>query len=399
MEKRSSQIPILITLIAIPTVVIIAIWIIALGTGPSPVSVPDAVFLDTAVTESTFESGLPEPVRGSYVETPYPVLQVGDYADPRIIWRDFHPIPSGYRAIDQTSLRAITTDKDLVIVAILDRSINIPDGIWHDIDVVRVDTSGSIYLFNKAANLVQVLDSSGHYMRRHTNLGLDFFGTELDLTDIQLDQNDRLWIIGSDRIYVLDRMGNLDRIYERRGAPFSRARQSWTGQPSETTPVGYTIMPSTDPLIPRADPSEPIVLPVGEFNSFDLAGGAGNQLFYIGQNDNSLIVVFDFDGNERAVIDIASLVPGDRQFVVGPDGYLYLIDPATETVLVMDPLGKILNTIALEGLPTDGWRSIIHPGTAQTRILAPVNCYVDFEGRLIVYDTRHGRITVYQLRD
>jgi hypothetical protein len=399
MEKRSSQIPILIALIAIPVLVLIAIWIIALNTRPSPVSVPSATFLDNAGIEATFESSLPEPVRGSEIETPYPLLQVGDYADPRIIWRDFHPIPSGYRAIDQTDRRVITTDGNLDVVAILDRSTNIPDGIWQDIDVARVDSSGNIYLFDKTKNLVQVLDSSGHYLRRHTDLGWDFFGTELDMTDIQLDQNDRLWIIGTDRIYVIDRAGNLDRIYERRGAPFSRAQQPWTGEPSEDTPVGYTILPSTDPLVPRRDPSEPVVLPVGEFNSFDLAGGAGNQLFYIGQNQNSLIVVFDFDGNERGTIDLAVLGPGDRQFVVGPDGYLYLIDPATRTVIAMDPLGDIVTTIEVGELPVDGWRSIIHPGAAQTRILAPVNCYVDFDGRLIVYDTRNGGIAIYRLRE
>lgn len=400
MQKRSSQIPILIALIAIPLVVILAIWIIALHSRPSPVSVPEATFLETAFIESLFESRLPQPVRGAENPMTYPLLEPGDYADPRIIWRDFHPIPSGYRAVDQTARRVITTDKNLEVVAVLDRSTNIPDGIWQDVDVARIDSSGKIYLFDKSKNLVQVLDSSGNYLRRHTALGWDFFGTELNMMDIQLDQSDRLWIIGTDRIYVLDRFGNLERIYERRGAPFSRAGKPWTGTaPSEQTPVGYTIMPSTDPIIAQRDPSEPIVLNVGEFDSFNLAGGIGNRLFYIGQENNTEIVVFDYDGRERGIIDLGSLVPGDRQFIVGPDGWLYLLDPLNEIVHVMEPLGDVVGTIEIEDLPDSGWAPILHPGTAQTRILAPVNCYVDFDGRLIVYDTRHGRIAVYQLRE
>ncbi len=338
----------------------------------------------------------------------FPTLTTGYYADPRVIRHDFHVIPDGYRAVDHTKRRVITTNRDLEITAILDRSADIPNGLWMDIDDCQVNSSGEAILLDRDQNLVQVLDGSGNYIRRHLNLGLDLFGVALEPDSIHLDSLDRLWVIGLNRIFVIDRYGNLARIFERQGADYNFQAQSANRIiNTHESHLGYTVLPSNDPFRRGVTSGQPIVIEVNEFNSFALGGdtghggigGIGAQLFYIGQDMNNRVIIFDWNGNRRGEIDLGSLVPSnERRFMVGPDGYLYLLDPASGYVLVMDPLGEPIKSISIEGLPSDGWLS---PPPLYSQFPEPprIRCYIDFEGRLVVFDTGVSEIRVYPLRE
>ena len=96
-------------------------------------------------------------------------------------------------------------------------------------------------------SFIQVLDPDGNYIRGHDMLGEDLFGTAIQPADLLIDELDRLWILSAERFFVIDREGNLSKIFECRGASYTRVSQP-TGPtpPSEDTPRGYTIVASTD---------------------------------------------------------------------------------------------------------------------------------------------------------
>jgi len=422
MERRGSQTLVLTLLIVAPVALIAIAYVIAHLLQPRPVSVPKVEFLDTSSPAATFASAFSDldhgetggieldggPARDEASATSqrarslFPILVISDYADPRFMGRDFHVIPDGYRAVDHTRKRVLTLNRELEVVAVLDRSTSIPNGLWQSIDACRVDSSGNTYLLDNRKGLVQVLDSAGNYLRRHRDLGLDLFGAQLIPQNILLDKRDSLWIVGGDRIFVIDRFGNLERIFEKRGAPYVRTTPTGPPMPPEHTSRGYTILPSTDPFAPRRDPTQPVALDVGEYDSFALGGTPDPQLMYLGQSSTDQVVAFDWNGRERGTIDLAALVPSaDRQFVAGPDGYLYLVDPENETVQVLDPLGEPVATIDVDGLPEDGWQPLtppIVPGRSLGRAVAPVRCMIDFDGRLVIFDAKSSEILLIPLR-
>jgi hypothetical protein len=408
MERRGSQTLVLTLLIVAPIVLIALAYAIGYLLQPRPVFVPKVEFLETTSPAARFTSAFGESIpdevgaESEATRSMFPILVVGDYGNPRVISRDFHVIPDGYRAVDHTRKRVLTLNREMEVVAVLDRSASVPSGLWQSIDACRVDTSGNTYLLDKRAGLVQVIDSAGDYLRRHRDLGLDLFGSPLNPQNILLDKMDRLWIVGGDRIFVVDRFGNLERIFEKRGAPYVRTTPTGPPVPPEHTSRGYTILPSTDPFSPRRDPTQPVVLDVGEYDSFALGGAADPELMYLGQSSTDQVVVFHWSGRERGTIDLAALVPSaDRQFAVGPDGYVYLIDPENETVQVLDPLGEPVATIEVDGLPQDGWQPLtppIAPGRSLGRPPAPVRCMIDFDGRLVVFDAKSSEVIVFPLR-
>ncbi len=402
MERKGNPVVLLILLIVVPVVVVGAVWIFITQSKPRTPVVPEANFLSEAVFVLRFATTF----GSTETETPtapFPLLQVGDRADPRFIRHDFHILPDGYRAVDHTGRRVITMNEGFEVVAVLDRMSPIPDGLWQDIDAVRIDSSGNIYLLDRGRNLVQVLDSSGHYLRRHIDLGLDLFGETMDLLDIQLDRLDRLWVIGANRIYVLDRHGNLLRIFERRGAPYNIGSQVPSqGIPTEETHLGYTILPSTAPFSSASNVERPVVLESGTFNRVILGRTPGSQLIYILQQQGlGSVMIFDWEGRKRGEIDLTAIVlNNERQFVVGPDGYLYLIDPAAGEIIVMDPLGDPVTIIEIEGLPDGDWvPGIQATGMGRLDIAPSVRAFVDWDGWLIVYDTAGSEIYRFAMRE
>jgi hypothetical protein len=175
--------------------------------------------------------------------------------------------------------------------------------------------------------------------------------------------------------------------------------------PTQDTPRGYTIVPSSTPLIRGANVEEPIVLESGGFQNVSISDALGTTLIYVYLNDpNSpdTVFIFDWDGVSRGEIDLNIIVPaGEMHFTVGPDGYLYVIDPANNNIYVLDPLGEIVSVVQLEGLPVSGWELVVNTGgTTGMPLAAPsTRAFIDWEGRLIVYDTENSAISFYALRE
>ncbi len=331
--------------------------------------------------------------------TPHPaqLLEIGDIADPGLAERDFHPIPDGYRVIDLTRRRVLTTDKNLTITAILDRT-TIQNGLTQDIDSCRVDSRGVIYMLDQGRELIQVLDPNGDYLRRHAELGVDIFGAPLVPRDILLDRFVRLWILNEDRIYVIDREGNLARIFERPGAPYTRVPQGASPDDSpERTPRGYTIAASTDPFS-RTTPTSPVTLDVSEISNVALGHGNASHLFYIADNQSDQVVIFDWNGAELGSIELSEfLTQDDYRFMTGPDGYCYLLDPITRILTVFDPLGEQVSEIELIDLPVSGWNEI---SLSQSALYRNSNrCWIDSNGRLVVFTQQSRDLLVYSLRE
>jgi len=401
MDRKGNPTGVLLLVVAVVAILILGAWFAARSIAPRPVSVQKVNFLSEGGPIERYVSGIEDSLQGDGEPFEFPGYIVGDIADPRFIRHDFHVIPDGYRAVDHTLRRVLTMNREFEVVGVLDRSQSIPDGIWQDIHAFRVDSSGNDYLLDRDKNLVQILDTTGHYLRRHTDLGLDLFGTTLEPDNIFIDRLDRLWITGPDRTFVIDRYGNLQRIFERRGAPFNRPQSAIAPAPTEQTPRGYTVLSSSNPLLGTANPEEPFVLETSEFESFIPGGLSDPQLFYISQNGGQEILIFDWDGNERGIIDVLSMAPGDGwQFVTGPDGYLYLIVPQGGAIFVMDPLGEEVKVISVDGLPLTGWLPQLSPtGFGPLKLEPKVRAFVDFEGRLVIYDTENSDIRIYALRE
>jgi len=311
-------------------------------------------------------------------------IQIGDIAYLELASQDFHPIPGGYRAIDHSGLRVITTDGNLVVKGIFDRT-NPQSGLYQKILACRVDSRGYYYILGPAPGfqtapsgtvlpqytgatpgltgipsnrVVQVLDPNGHYVRRHAELGIDLFGTAQVPMDIQLDSFDRLWIISPHRFYVIDRMGNLARIFEQRNAPYSRAPQAGSSMPpTEDTFRGYTVTASSDPFSRDSDTQKPVVLNAGDISSVALGRGAARAYFYISDNASNQIVGFDWNGREIGSIDLNKVLNAPDEYRIATDsaGYLYLLEPGWGKVHVYDPLLKESHTIELKGFPGTGW--------------------------------------------
>ena len=418
MQRRSHPAYVFVLLVLVPVLIVVGISLYLGKSSRQLAPAAEVSFRTTTGPPLRFVSSLapaasPSQSRGTastsaaHPEIPdiieLPILVIGDTADPRFIRRDFHPIPGGYRAIDHTRRRVLTMDTNLQVTAVLDRSEAIPNGLWQDIDVCRVDSRGAIYLLDQAKGLVQVLDENGNYLRRHRDLGIDLFGSPLEPKDLAIDSLDRLWIIGESRIFILDRDGNLVQIFESRGAPYVRPAQSGkTVIASEHTPLGYTILPSADPLLGRRDPTEPITLDVSGFSEVDLPSAPDSpRLFYVQQQaalDEA--VVFDRNGKERGSIDLAALAgSNNRSFLVGPDGYCYLVNPERSYITVTDPLGEQLARIEVEGLPQEGWGPALGPSYATPGSTSRVRGFIDEDGRFLVFDTQTSELMLFPLRE
>ena len=289
-----------------------------------------------------------------------PLYEVGDTIDPQYIRYDLHPVPGGFEYIDHTNRRLITFDENLHAIDVIDRSIEIPNGLWQNINAHRMDSRGYHYLHDFQDSLIQVLDPDLNYVRRHYRIGEQLFGNGIYIVDIAVDSLDRLWLLGPERIVVLDKAGNLLRIFE----SLSLSRQRSTNAmdtptiPPEVLPEGYTILPTASGLPGGYDPTEPIEINITGIDKFFMAGGSlPDGYFYIQDNNTGEIVLFDWNGREQGVIDIENYTPSDTsRLTVGVDGLIYHIDPETDLITVYDPYGVKLNTIEIAGLPCSLWQ-------------------------------------------
>ncbi len=330
-------------------------------------------------------------------------LQIGDFAYPELVYPDFRPTPSGFRAVDFTYQRVLAMNLDLEVTSVFDRT-DPPNGLTQAIHVYREDSRGVKYILDTELDLIQVLDPDGNYIRRHTELGLDLFGGELHPMDMTVDALDRLWIIGKDRIYVLDREGNLQRIFERRGAPYQRP-QAPPGPrlPTESTPRGYTIYASSDPFLQGPDPTVPITLDIDSYKGVIVASrGPGMPvLMYFDERDADRISILDWEGRERGTIDIPSLTPSSRPlFMVGPDGYCYYMCTEHEEIIVLEPLGDEVTRIEVEDLPEPNrfWYSRNQSIFSPPGYYMIKRCFIDYDGQLVISTVDPMEILVYPLR-
>ena len=158
---------------------------------------------------------------------------------------------------------------------------------------------------------------------------------------------------------------------------------------------------TTTPLISGPDVQQPVILESGEFYNVMPGSAMGSELIYILQEGMDTVIIFDWEGRKRGEIDLASIVPGnERQFIVGHDGYLYLIDSSQDDIIVMDPLGKPVTVIEIEGLPYGDWVPELQAaGLGSMKIEPSVRAFVDWDGWLIVYDTANSAIYRFALRE
>ena len=329
-----------------------------------------------------------------------PDIEVGDRTWPKEIFRDFAVTETGFRGIERNERTVISTDYDLNITSIFNR-VNPSDGMYQTIDIYREDSQGNIYIVDKGKNLIQVLDSDGHYIRRHSDLGLDIFGEVLQPRDLQIDALDRVWIISSHRIFVLDRDGYLVRIFENRGAPFTPVESSSNLPPPEERVQGYTIFSTSDPFGGASDPTQPIQLEMdtADWTVIYSPDPSIPVLMFMEDDDTDIIHIIDWEGRELGTID-PELYTSDNttHFMTGPDGYIYLLCIDDAAVEVLTPLGEHVTRIELNDFPTeDSWFS---PGT----LLGSNSAFIDTHGRLVIYrlmsDTEHrmDEILIYPLR-
>jgi hypothetical protein len=333
----------------------------------------------------------------------YSLLSPGMTVDLLIEQRDLHPgLGGGYTVVDHTHRRVLTLDEDLLVTSVLDRSQNLQNGLWQDIDHVRIDSRGMYYLLDEQKELIQVLDRDGNYVRRHIELGTDLFGVSLAPRDIVVDSLDRLWAIGAQRVYVLDKNGDLLRIFETRGAAYQRVNRHPLAQPPEQSPLGYTILPSVLPIGGGSDPTTPIMLDIGNMGTFVPGRGLTEGMLFVSDPQNPEIVVFEWNGKDVASIDVSSILGGNPdtkwRFDVGPEGYLYLLDPTASKLVVLDFLGGTVAQIMLEDIESEGWE-------VQSSALSAFGAHgenrfwIDSQDRAVIFVPSRGELTVYPLRE
>jgi len=408
MDRRAHQ-PILIILIIIIPVLIIGGVFVYLNSRSSHSQIPiPANFLPSAMELMRIESMVPSSIRlrnrsdmpGDRNAAVQISISPGDEIDLAYIHTSFHPIQGGYIGVDFTRRRAIQMDEELKIVSALDRSQSIPNGIWQNIDEVRVDSSGLTYMLDRTKHLIQLLDADGNYVRRHMNLGTDLFGSPMTDERIEVDKFDRLWVYDPDRIYIFDRDGNLVRIFERRGAPYNRTNTPGMSIPSEHTPQGYTVLPSRGPVFGKdLDLREPVVLDVGSIDGVYPSTIDTNR-FYVADYSSGEIIVYDWAGEEIGSIRPDANTAGkDYGFAVGSDGYCYLIDGEGGKVEVLGPSGERIQTIGIEGIPKGGYIQTELGASMNAQLVLPVGVWIDGEDRLVVLDLNDVSLTVWKLRE
>jgi hypothetical protein len=328
------------------------------------------------------------------------LLSPGDTIDLAYMHKGFKPIDTGYIGVDYTGRRAFETDKNLTIISSLDR-VQISNGLTQDIQEIDIDSRGYTYMLDRNRQLVQVLDNNGDYLRKYMSLGYDLFGEPLLPKHISVDALDRLWVNGPDRIYVLDKDGNLLKIFERRGATYSRPPQNASNLPSENTPLGYTILPSSSVIANRADPTSPVTLEIAEIEKVIVNPGDIKH-FYIIDTGHNQVVIYNMDGTEEGGIEISDFeISGEFGFACGPDGYCYLVDPGSDSVKVLDNLGNYIKSIAVSDLPETGWHAVeMNASNVMAGMLnMPVEAWINADGELVIFDRNEMSLKVWQIRE
>ncbi len=288
-----------------------------------------------------------------------PIYEVGDTIDLRYIYTDFQLVPGGYQYIDHTLRRFITINENFEVIDVLDRSEEIPNGRWQDIDQCRIDSRGYYYLFDFDEKLIQVLDPDGNYVRKFERLGEVILGYPEFFKLIEIDTLDRLWVINDNRIFVIDRDGNLVRYFRTLNARQQRSTQleGISNLPTENQPVGYTILPAQSGYTGGFDPQTPIELDISGMSWLGLAGGSlPVGYFYAMDQSSREIVLFDWLGREHASFNPRDFVSGWRSLlIIGPDGFPMVIDPVEGQITVLDPYGEETGVIVSDGMPIPGY--------------------------------------------
>ena len=315
-----------------------------------------------------------------------PLLEVGDQAYPPQIYRDFHSVDSGFRGINHTRKRVITTDMDMIVTSIFDRT-NQPDGEDYVIHICREDSRGFRYILDQFSDVVQVFDPDGNFVRHHFMLGYDLFGTGLDPRDLYIDALDRLWMIGNDRIFVIDRDGYLVRIFEQRGADFNLVQEPDAPlPPPEEREQGYKLYASTDPFNTGSVATEPVTLSTGEYYKVTISSPDPTSpvLMYFQEDDSPTIRIFDWDGRERGTIEAGNYSDiGAVHFMIGPDGYCYMLSADDINLSILSPLGELVTKIMLDGIIRDDLEIPIEENTWE-------DMYIDGSGNLVITRTENS---------
>jgi hypothetical protein len=144
------------------------------------------------------------------------------------------------------------------------------------------------------------------------------------------------------------------------------------------------------------------VLDIGQMGTFVPGRGLTESMLFVSDSQSPQIFVFEWNGKDVTSIDVKLVLgsdPGSKwRFDIGPEGYLYVIDPANSKLVVMDFLGGVVAQIMLEDVASEGWE------TQPSSVLPwdrhkDTKFWIDSQGRAVIFNPAEGKLTVYPLRE
>ena len=359
---------------------------------PAPPDTGDTIDLVTA------ESGTP---------------RVGARADMSLVGRDFRSVPQGFMCVDNTGRLVLTLSDDLEILDIVDIGFLLDQGIIAQADACRVDSSGSCYVLDCAAQLIVCIDRKDDIVRQYRDLTVtesvpsDPIGYAVAKSGpdgFAVDGKDNLWVWGPRCISIFGPDGRLAKVF--------RTRPVEAEAPSDSTEI------------PGIEPTQ---IDAIRFSDVIVPDDPGSDYFFVADDALGWILVLDRDGTELGRIDWYPLEGKERpesdsggldegfllntgvlsrewtRFFAGPDGYFYYFSPhnpddsESARLLAFDALGGEIARIDVYDLPGGLWSfSEIPvwppPGLQLNR------AWIDPHNRLVIYNARGQEAMVYPLR-